>query len=142
MNQSIHFYTFDIPGLSFALHGGRQIPLMSRELCTVRSPQKIVFTPVEEIIARNAARLCADVTLIALLELGVAPSLLAGAALVWLRKPLKLWVGEWAKQKRLQTRVMERELRRPVVVAVLPPDGDGALLPDQFNPARRLGGKT
>jgi hypothetical protein len=58
--EGIHFYTFDIPGLSFALHVGKQIPMRSRELCTVRSPQKIVFfTPVEEIIARNAAQLFA-----------------------------------------------------------------------------------
>jgi len=81
-------------------------------------------------------------TLIALMELGVAPSLLAGAALVWLRKPIRLWVEEWAKQKRLQTRAMERELKQPVVITVLPADAEAVSLPERHNPVRRLAGKT
>ena len=58
--EGFYRYTFDIPGLSFMLHVGKQIPSRMRELCVVRSAQRIIFfTPVEEIIHRNAAQLFA-----------------------------------------------------------------------------------
>jgi hypothetical protein len=55
--HAYHRHTFNIPGLSYMLFVGNRIPDRVRELCLVRSPERFLFfSPVEEIIARNTAR--------------------------------------------------------------------------------------
>lgn len=54
--HSYHRHTFNIPGLSYMLFVGNRIPDRIRELCLVRSPQRLIFfSPVEQIIDRNTA---------------------------------------------------------------------------------------
>ena len=56
--DGFHRHTFDIPGLSFMLFVGKQIPKHMRELCAIRSPNQVLFfSPVERIIHRNTAQL-------------------------------------------------------------------------------------
>jgi hypothetical protein len=53
---SYHRHTFDIPGLSYMLFVGNRIPDRVRELCIATSVRRFIFfSPVEEIIQRNAA---------------------------------------------------------------------------------------
>jgi hypothetical protein len=58
--HAYHRHTFDIPGLSYMLFVGNRIPDHIRESCIVRSPRRFIyFSPVEQIIERNTARVFA-----------------------------------------------------------------------------------
>lgn len=53
-----HQHNFDIPGLSFTLFVGRQLPQHAHELCAIHSPSGFVFfSPVQDLIDEHCAKL-------------------------------------------------------------------------------------
>ena len=57
-SRNFHRHTFDIPGLSYMLYVGRNIPERIRALCVIRSPRRtLFFSPIERIIRRNSAEM-------------------------------------------------------------------------------------
>jgi hypothetical protein len=56
--ESFHRHIFNIPGLSYTLHVGQRVPKGVRELCTIRSPRRLLFfTPIQDVITRKTAEL-------------------------------------------------------------------------------------
>jgi len=55
--HSYHQHIFNIPGISYMLLVGNRIPDHVREFCIIRSARRFIyFSPIEEIIERNTAR--------------------------------------------------------------------------------------
>ena len=56
LKEGYYQHNFDIPGLSFTLFVGKQIPQKTRELCAIRS-EIIFFTPIQTIIDERTGEL-------------------------------------------------------------------------------------